>query len=192
MELGQGAQCGLVTRRLARQRPEIEGLGPGQRYHRLETGRAQGGVEYLAREAAAVRHEQVAAHHRGAVPIEDVERRDRTRRRDIGRLGQLVLRHQRRDRLQVRAGDDGIAVVAQHAAELGQRERHLVRIEMLDVVAREHRIDRRRRHRRHVGHGAGDVGLHGRVDVEPDLGPVRGVEAGGGAVLALGAAADVE
>lgn len=63
---------------------------------------------------------------------------------------------------------------------------------MLDVVTREHRIDRSRRHRRHVGHGAGDVGLHGRVDVEPDLGPVRGVEAGGGAVLALGAAADVE
>jgi len=67
-----------------------------------------------------------------------------------------------------------------------------MRVEVFDVVAGEDGIDRGIGHGGHVGHGADDVGGYAGVYVEAEFSPVGGVEALGGLVLALGAAADVE
>ena len=67
-----------------------------------------------------------------------------------------------------------------------------MRVEVLDVVRGEDGVDRTGGHSRHIGHGAGDVRRHRRIDVEPDLRPSIGIKAAGGLRFALGAAADVE
>ncbi len=70
--------------------------------------------------------------------------------------------------------------------------RYFMRIEVLDVVAGEDGIDTCIRHRRHVGHRAGDVGIDRVVDVEEQFGPDVGVETARCPVLALGAATDMQ
>ena len=67
-----------------------------------------------------------------------------------------------------------------------------MRVEMLDVVAGKQDIHRRIRHRRHIGHGADNIGGHTLIDVEAEFLPVGAIEAACGLVFALGAAADVE
>jgi len=67
-----------------------------------------------------------------------------------------------------------------------------MRVQVLDVVLGEDGVDRTRGHSRHIGHGAGHVRRHRRIDVEPDLRPRIGIKAAGGLRLALRPAADVE
>ena len=56
----------------------------------------------------------------------------------------------------------------------GRCQRHLVRVQVLDVVARHHCIHRARGYRRHVGHGAHHIGLYSRVNVQAQRGPALG------------------
>src|SRR5205814_6958439 len=63
---------------------------------------------------------------------------------------------------------------------------------MLEVVAREDRVDARAVDARHVGHRPDDVRLHRFVDVEPDFGPGAVVESSRGAIDPVVAAADVK
>ena len=67
-----------------------------------------------------------------------------------------------------------------------------MRVQVLYVVRGEDGIDGTRGHSRHIGHGAGDVRRHRRIDVEPDLRPRIGIKAAGGLRFALRPAADVE
>jgi len=67
-----------------------------------------------------------------------------------------------------------------------------MRVEVLYVVRGEDGIHRAGSYSRHVGHGAIDIRLNGRIDVKPDFRPRLGIEPPSGLVLALGAAADVE
>jgi len=49
-----------------------------------------------------------------------------------------------------------------------------MRVEVFDVVAGVDGIHRAGGHRSHVGHGADHVGLHGGVDVQPNLVAIGG------------------
>jgi hypothetical protein len=55
-------------------------------------------------------------------------------------------------------------------------QRHLVTLQMLEIVRRPDRIDRSRCDRAHIGDRADDVGLHGRVEIESDLAPFGAVK----------------
>ena len=64
----------------------------------------------------------------------------------------------------------------EHPAHFLKGERHVVRMKMLDVVGRVHRVDRLVGHDTHV-RGAGDeIWMHVRVDVQPNFLPFRTLE----------------
>jgi hypothetical protein len=80
-------------------------------------------------------HEKIALGKLWPVAIEDIKRRDRTRRRRVGRLGELILGNECTDRLQIRTRYHGKAIVLEDSTKLSQRRWYLVRVEVLDVVA---------------------------------------------------------
>jgi hypothetical protein len=124
--------------------------------------------------------------------VEDVERRDRPRRRDIGGLVELVLDDQFGDALQIGHSQKHDAAGLQHARELGQRHRHLVGIEMLDVVRRPDGVDRRRWDHGHREHRSHDIRLHVGIDVDPQLAPAFLAESRMQLVRVVRPAADVK
>lgn len=193
MQFCHGAHFVFAALILAGERPEVESRSSAA--HGGDVGKARGlerCLQHLLGKAAAVGHVEVARGHCRAVTIEDVEWRNGPSGRDVGRLGKFILRNERCHRLQVRAGDHNKALIVQHPMEFSQGDRHLVRIEVLNVVAGEDRIDRAAFYRRHVGHRANDVRFDAGIDVEPQLGPFRRSKAARGPIPTLWPAAYVE
>ena len=124
--------------------------------------------------------------------VEDVQRSNGPSRRGVSSLGEFALSDQSADRLKVWASDHKKTIGLEHTQELGHCHRNFVWVQMLDIVAGINGIDRLGPHRRHVGHGANDIGLGRGVNVQPDFLPLGRVEATGRSVFALVAAADVE
>ena len=73
--------------------------------------------------------------------------------------------------LQVGQGQQQQAMRLQHSAELAERQRHFVALQMFEIVRGPDGVNRIGSDRTHIGDRADDVGLHGRVEVEPDLAP---------------------
>ena len=59
----------------------------------------------------------------------------------------------------------------QHSQELGERQRHFVALQVLEIVRGPDGVDPIGSDRTDIGDRADDVGLHGRVEVEPDFAP---------------------
>ena len=107
----------------------------GHAGHHLEACGLQSGGQDSLGKATAVGHVEVATRHRRTVAVENVKWRDGPGRGDIGRLREFVLGNQGADGLQVWAGDDCKAVIRQDAQELSESNRHLMRVQVLNVKA---------------------------------------------------------
>ena len=67
-----------------------------------------------------------------------------------------------------------------------------MRVKVLNIMAREDGVDRAGSNGGHVRHRANQVWLNRLVNIKPQLLPIAGVKAAGGAVLLLGAAAHMK
>lgn len=131
----------------------------------------------VRREAGIVRHVGVARSDRGPVPEQHVDGGDRPGRRRVDRRFRLALEDQRRDRVQVRAGDQRKAIRLEHPGDLAKGGQHLVGMQMLEIMRRPDRVEAGVTHEAaHVRDRADEVGRDPRVDVEAHLGPAQGAE----------------
>ena len=110
------------------------------------------------------------------MPEENVDGSNRTGRRNVQRLQQLVLGHCFAHRLEIRAGDHHKTFWIENAVKFPQRDRHFMRKNMFDIVGRIQRVHAAGGDQAHVRHRAGDVGFHRRIDIEPDFLPLLAVE----------------
>ena len=160
--------------------------------HAHKAGSLQGSDQHLLGKSTAVRHEQIAPRHGGAVAIQNIDGRNGAGRALVCGLRQFVLRYQLAHALQIGASDDHKAVCTDHSRELLQRQRHLVRVQVLDVVAGENCLHAGAGHRTHVGHGALHIGLHAGINIEAQLFPFGRIETGGSVRFVFGTAAHMQ
>ena len=131
-------------------------------------------MQRVQREAAAVRHPRVI--RRCWRPAKNnIKRSYRPARRVIGQRMPLAVRDAPRRLLQVRHRDHHKAAWRQHPPELGQRNRHIPRRQMLKIVRGIDRLNRRIRHRQ-VSDARHDIRRNARVDIKPRLSPLSGGE----------------
>ena len=81
-----------------------------------------------------MRHEQITGRKLGTMAVENVQWRNGANRGGICRLSQPVLGDKLADRLQIGASQHQKPVRLEHPKKLRQRQRHFVRIEMLDIM----------------------------------------------------------
>ena len=133
----------------------------------------------------------VAVGNRGLQTEHHVQGADRSGRRVVGRLHQLVPGYQFSHRLQVRTGQHQKTIVAEYTFKFRQRCWHFIGIEMLDIVARVNGVHALALHGCHLGDAANHIRLDLGVDIQAELIPLRCIEPARGSVFVFGTATDM-